>query len=110
MSDRYILEGKTVVLTDDLYKWAAWFENADRIVKQEELENGKYISTVFLGLDHNFGSGPPLLFETMVFSEDEGDELDCQRYPTWDEAVKGHEEMVSKWQRTDNEQEGGTQE
>lgn len=25
------------------------------------------ISTVFLGVDHNFGKGPPILWETMVF-------------------------------------------
>ena len=25
------------------------------------------ISTVYLGLDHSFGNGPPLFFETMIF-------------------------------------------
>lgn len=29
-----------------------------------------YISTVFLGIDHNFlGKGGPILFETMVFAK-----------------------------------------
>jgi hypothetical protein len=46
------------------------------------------VSTVFLGIDHNFGNGPPLLFETMVF----GGEYDgyCKRYSTWEEAEGGH--------------------
>lgn len=52
----------------DLEKWAHWFgNNEDRIVKQEHI--GKImVSTVFLGLDHNFiREGPPILWETMVF-------------------------------------------
>lgn len=42
-------------------------DNKRRIVKQENV--GKYfVSTVFLGLDHNYSeTGPPILWETMVF-------------------------------------------
>jgi hypothetical protein len=54
--------------------WARWLEGADqkRIVQQTRLfkdePNEALVSTVFLGLDHDFyGAGPPLLFETMVF-------------------------------------------
>ena len=52
------------------------------------------ISTVFLGIDHQFGDGPPLLFETMVF----GGSLDQEQryYTTWDEAVAGHAAMVAR--------------
>jgi len=46
------------------------------------------ISTVFLGLDHQWGDGPPLLFETMVFGGAYHHE--CERYSTWDEAEAGH--------------------
>jgi hypothetical protein len=57
-----------------------------------------WVSTVFLGIDHGFGEGPPLIFETMVFaSERHLDERDCQRYSTESEAVTGHHEMVKKW-------------
>ncbi|SPA03543.1 protein of unknown function (plasmid) [Cupriavidus taiwanensis] len=28
-----------------------------------------YISTVFLGLDHQWADGPPLIFETMVYEQ-----------------------------------------
>jgi hypothetical protein len=47
-----------------------------------------YVSTVFLGLDHSFGEGPPQLFETMIFGG-EHDEYQ-ERYSTWDEAEAGH--------------------
>jgi hypothetical protein len=63
-----------------------------------ELSNGYRISTVWLGLDHSFGSGPPLLFETMVFPKDSLSDLDCERYTTEEEARLGHELMVQKWE------------
>ena len=57
--------------------------------------NGAKISTVFLGIDHQFGMGsPPILFETMVF----GGELDQEqeRYCTYREAEEGHKRWVAK--------------
>lgn len=54
------------------------------------------VSTVFLGLDHNWGDGPPILFETMVFSNDVDYDQYQYRYCTWDEAEKGHKLILSK--------------
>lgn len=57
------------------------------------------ISTVFLGLDHNFGnSGKPRLFETLVF----GGPMDgsMRRYENWIEAEQGHQEMVDRARAT----------
>lgn len=56
-------------------------------------QNGVSISTVWLGLNHAW-SGPPLIFETMVF----GGEFDGEqeRYSTLEEAIKGHEAMIEK--------------
>jgi len=56
-----------------------------------------YVSTVFLSLDHQFGKGPPLIFETMVFTYDSRDELDVARYTTRDEALEGHKRMVERY-------------
>ena len=71
-----------------------------KFVKQETLKNGKFVSTVWIGLCHRLGddTGSPLIFETMVFPE-EGDwiDLDVKRYSTLEEAEKGHKEMVKKW-------------
>lgn len=77
----------------DLMAWGKWMETADMIVGKTTIGKVK-ISTVFLGLDHNFDGGKPLIYETMVF----GGELDGEqmRYSTKQEAIKGHEEIVKK--------------
>ena len=88
----YILEGKIPKLIDDTVAWARWFESADRHVARTQVGE-LYVSTVFLGLDHNFHgiSSLPILFETMIF----GGEIEYQeRYSTWEEAEKGHKRAV----------------
>lgn len=68
-----------------------------KIIKQETLPNGKWVSTVWLGLDHSFEEGEPLIFETVCFeSKGNYSEIDMDRYSTLEEAIKGHEEMVKK--------------
>lgn len=51
------------------------------------------ISTIFLGLDHQFGSGEPILFETCIFGGDRDQEI--TRYHTYDQAVEGHKNIVN---------------
>lgn len=64
----YRMDGSPYPPGDEgLMEWAKDFEESDRIVKQELLWNGIWISTVWLGLDHQYGDGPPLIFETMAF-------------------------------------------
>ena len=55
------------------------------------------VSTVWLGANHNFTSrsGPPLIFETMVFGDHPLAEDACWRYATEDEARAGHENVVN---------------
>ena len=80
--------------------WARSFEDMDdRRVAETTLPDGKDVSTVWLGLDHAFGRGPPLIFESMVFaSATQGSEaLDQDRYSTEAEAREGHEALVAKW-------------
>jgi hypothetical protein len=98
MSDHYILNDDHTVTPTDLMTWAAEFEKRDnRRVDRTELPDGTVISTVFLGLDHSYGEGPPLLFETMIFpSWTNYEEEYCERYSTWDEAVAGHERAVAQ--------------
>jgi hypothetical protein len=75
--------------------WSKMFENVDnRTVAKTEVAAGIVVSTVFLGLDHQIGEGPPLLFETMVFN-DYGDDGQQYRYSTWDEAEAGHKKTVA---------------
>lgn len=88
----YILDGHEPVPTDDVLVWGGWWEKADRFVKQTDVSEGVTVSTVFLGLDHNWGDGPPLLFETMIFG---GPLSDSEwRYSTWAQAEKGHAKAV----------------
>ena len=96
MNDKFILEGHKVVRCDDLMKWAKWFGTADHHVAKTTLSNGVDISTIFLGLDHNFTGKPPILFETMVF----GGEFDeqAERYSNWQDAEEGHKKWVAKAQ------------
>jgi hypothetical protein len=51
-------------------------------VNETTLPNGLWVSTVWLGLDHRHDdSGPPLIFESMVFrGEVNLAELTCRRY------------------------------
>lgn len=75
MNDKYILRPDGIAIPEpDLIAWAIWFEDSNRVVRQDVVGT-VLISTVFLGLDHNFtGQGPPLLFETMVFRKDGDDD------------------------------------
>jgi len=86
MRDHYILDGHKAVPAD-LMTWAKWFEKADRRVAKME-KDGVKVSTVFLGLDHQWVEGPPLLFETMIFGG-EHDEYQ-ERCPTWEQAEAMH--------------------
>lgn len=92
MSEHYVLEGRRAVPVD-LMTWARWLEKSDRVVAITE-RDGVKVSTVFLGLDHSFGGGPPQIFETLVFEGDHDGDMD--RYSTWEEAEAGHAAMVEK--------------
>lgn len=89
----YVLDGHTPVEEPDLEQWARWFAAADRHVREDTVGDTR-VSTVFLGIDHNFGfhNSRPVLFETMVFGGPK--DADQDRYRTWDEAVAGHQDML----------------
>jgi hypothetical protein len=108
MSDKYRRDGTPYPEGEEgILEWAKDMENPDyKIVKQEVLPNGKWVSTVWLGLDHNFGIGIPLIFETMVFAGkpksqggEDWAEIDMARYSTEKEALKGHIKMAKKWSK-----------
>ena len=88
MSDYYVLDKDHKPIRATLDEWSKFTEPhcTSRVARDENDEI--LVSTVFLGLDHNWGEGPPILFETMIFGG-EHDE-DQWRYETWDEAIAGH--------------------
>lgn len=81
-----------------LMEWGDLMGNiAYKRIAETTLPDGKWVSTVWLGLDHNWQYGRPLIFETMVFSKHgDGGELDMERYSTLEEAEAGHKKMVEK--------------
>jgi len=96
VSDKYILDSEGVpILEPDLMIWAMWFEKANRVVKQETIGPSK-VSTIFLGLDHNYlPDGEPIFWETMVF----GGKLDghTDRCPGFKaDALEMHERVAGK--------------
>jgi hypothetical protein len=54
------------------------------------------VSTVFLGLDHGHGGGPPVLWETMIFAHGQEFDQDQDRYTSHEDAVRGHHETVNR--------------
>jgi hypothetical protein len=61
----------------------------------EEAE-GVCVSTVYLGADHGYGDGPPVLWETMVFCEGEHDQ-DFERATSRKDALETHRRFVEKY-------------
>lgn len=90
---KYILIDGEVIEEPDLLTWGKWFETpGSRTIGRNKI--GKiYISTVFLGIDHNFGcGGPPILFETMIF-KGKHDKYQ-ERYRNLKDAKEGHLKAV----------------
>lgn len=102
--NKYMLDENKNVIPVDLMTWGKWFEdrNIDRHVLDEYI--GKYrISTVFMGLDHNFFEDhkprpvdyKPIVFETMIFDHKDSD-IYCTRCSTWKEAEEMHQ-VAREW-------------
>lgn len=107
----YDRQGKPIGMMD----WARKHEDYDYRTVAQHWVRGWMVSTVWLGLDHNFTrSGPPVIFETMIFApkdvtvgredwEDGGDasgtlpDLDRyqDRYATEEAAQAGHDRALA---------------
>jgi hypothetical protein len=116
VSDYYILDDEHNLITTDVRTWGDWFQNNDNRIVAKTSIGDIVISTVCLGLDHNWGDGPlmvlaagnedsdptnnaakhhkPHLFETMIFGGERDQE--CWRCATWAEAEAQHERVVAE--------------
>lgn len=83
----YTLWDKIPIPCGNLLAWAEAMQSTDRQVAQTSI-GPMLVSTVFLGLDHAFFSGPPLLFETMIFGDNEDSYQ--TRCSTWEQALEMH--------------------
>lgn len=96
--EKYILgEDQKPALCNDLMKWLEWFEDANESGSLRIAEDsvGDYrVSTIFLGINHQFKYGDrPILYETIVFDK-EGNDVLQHRYSTREEALTGHQELI----------------
>lgn len=94
----YDIDGNPLSSTEE---WAALFErkHKDGYGRIGTTHYGDvWVSTVWLGLNHNWNpDGPILIFETMVFGAEEGSEW-CDyemRYATKEQAKAAHAEICS---------------
>lgn len=91
----YALDENHRVVPSSMLEAEALFRDiTKRRVALTEIGNVR-VSTVFLAIDHSFGTAiPPVLFETMVFDDGETSG-DWERCCTWNEAVAQHERVVA---------------
>jgi hypothetical protein len=69
-------------------QWTTEFSRTNRRVAWTDLGSLGRVSTVFLGLNHAYDDGPPIIFETMIFDGPMADYM--ERYSTEDQALAGH--------------------
>ena len=90
MTDFYDLAGQPMAFEE--WMWA--MEDPTRRQVNRTLtghaSRRKVVSTIWLGLNHNYGEGAPLIFETMMFNRHSNRPLLCRRYATHEEAIAGH--------------------
>ena len=107
----YILDDGMNPIPCDAHTWVMWREQHELHVFLDTVQRGEMVvevSTVFLGLNHQWGVGPPLIFETLVFLNepwyDESSETwwpetaidnSRRRYSTKAEALAGHAEVLA---------------
>jgi len=95
MTRQYVIDGdgRPLFLCEDVMVWGEWFETASRVVARTVIGE-VCISTIFLGLDHNWEpDGPPILWETIIFGGPHDQYED--RYSTLEDAVAGHARVVA---------------
>ena len=92
MADKYVLDVNGNSKEEpDVVKWGKWFETAERHISNTKIGDVT-VSMIFLGLNHAFGGGKPVLWETMIFGGEHGGYQ--EGYCTKDEALIGHEKAV----------------
>lgn len=96
----YFLENEKLCHSETIEEYVKEVERIGREkahrVAETTLDDGRWVSTVCLMIDHNWGDGPPVVFETMVFpSRGELSEIYMDRYSTYEAAFEGHKSVVA---------------
>ncbi len=91
MTDFYNRQGEPITKGEWVKTMQQSFIETRRVAYDKQ--DGVEVSTVFLAVNHNYGDGPPLLFETMIFGGEHSDEQ--WQYATEAEALEGHKTAVA---------------
>lgn len=85
----FIYDDVGTPIATDATSMALWLTNERRRVAVDQIGT-LTVSTVFLGINHQWESGPPILWETMVFGlPGDIDEIQL-RYSSRADALEGH--------------------
>lgn len=90
-------------------EWSNLLLDHENVIVKKTIVGHAEVSTVWLGLNHNYWSGPPLIFETMIFRVNvtphnifgrvellHDDLWDYQeRYATEEAALAGHDRAIA---------------
>lgn len=115
----YKLVDRVPVEVPDLMEWAMCMEGPGRQIRLTRV-GPHTVSTIFLGLDHNWGmTGPPVLFETMSWIDREHEVPAVGNFPgatldrdfddyqtrccTWDQAIAMHEAAIAHFREPGDE-------
>jgi hypothetical protein len=97
--DLYYLKGTEPVKAKDLDDWLAnGGGNWPHRVARDHV-GLIVVDTCFLGMDHSFGHGDPVLWETMVSGNDKSE---IYRWRSLAEAIAGHKSLVAAAREPDD--------
>lgn len=91
----FILDPDGEVIETDIYEHLEWMECNDTALAIDEW--GQFdIITEFLGWDHKriFGTWYPVLFQTIIYKNNQP--IDHTYYSDYDDATRGHKELLIK--------------
>jgi hypothetical protein len=96
----YLLDDDNQPHPVDFEEMCAWRRSTENfnVLRKDDVA-GVVVSTIFLGIDHGFGDGLPVLWETMVFRrEADGSinytDIDGERYTSHADAIAGHTSVI----------------
>ena len=73
--------------------WLEWIDFPRDLHVADDRVGELRVSTVFLGVDHGIGPAP-MIYETMIFIDDDMSDIYMERYSTREEAIEGHKRAL----------------
>jgi hypothetical protein len=90
---RFILNSDGSVSEEpDLLRWMEFLDQNNPLLAHDRLPGAVHVSTVFCGVNRNYASGPPILFQSTILGGPHNGYL--ERYSSKAEAMSGHERAV----------------